>query len=830
MSALRSAIALALIVVSVLGSPVFAARPSAFPAGPTAASIAAAPGDARWDDRFAMEFGRRFNNNGYSYFDSLQAAAVFQGELYVAGRFTEDPEVGSLWNIARWNGRQWRPVGNVNWTATGNSAALITDLVVHEDKLYMTGRFVLPQAQESQNIASWDGERWSGVGTGLDGPGTALASYGGDLYVGGSFFQAGNTATRNVARWDGSVWHVVGAGFQTSWSYSVGIHALLATPQGLYAAGDFIRSGTQELPALALWDGSQWSAPMPSLRGSATSLAWHNAALHVGGSLSLEGAVPTSGGLLRWDGSQGQFLTAGLPAGAVVDTVQSIGGELYLSVVEKLYRWNGAAWEQFGRPLSAGQPIRTMIAYNNTLHVIGNMACLPADCTARYVLAWTGATWNGLGEGVSSAGVGTIAIVGDAFYVSSGSEWSEQFLGSHESRSLGWWDAAGWHNVSFGANVSVTSMVAADSSLYAARAVYNSSTGYYTSTIARLEGGVWTTLPGVFSGYVKTLTYIGGSLYAGGTFSSVGNVQARTVARWNGATWVALGDPQFYEVKELAVYGDTVYVVATTAQNQSYGVVSRWDGATWTVLGTSYGHIYAMVVTPGGDLYVAGSIGSINNVDARIVARWRAGAWEALPHDFQPLPSVGPYFAGAYALEVGPDGAVYMGGRFASAGTPAMKNIARYDGAWTPLGSGIDGVVLDLALSGGNLYVGGRLSKAGDKGSANVAIWHMAPNSAPQATADTATALLDHWVDIAVLANDSDADLDGLTITSVTAPSHGVAQVVGGAVRYTPAAGFVGTDSFGYTISDGLGGTASASVLVTVVEPTGVIFLPAVVR
>jgi trimeric autotransporter adhesin len=833
MSALRSAIALALIVVSVLGSAVFAARPAANPVRPFAAASAAAPGDSRWDDHFSMEFGRRFSNGGYNWFNSLEAAAVFRGELYVAGRFQEGSEVDSLWNIARWNGRQWKPLGAVNWHATGGLYDLITDLVVHEDKLYITGRFVMPQAQESQNIASWDGERWSGVGTGLDGPGTALASYGGDLYVGGNFSQGADSGLGNVARWDGTAWHAVGASFQPESYPSARIHALLGTPQGLYAVGSFARSGTQELHTLALWDGSQWSAPMPNLRGSATSLVWHDGALYVGGSLSLEGGGPAGGGLLRWDGAQGEFFIDGLAPGAYVHAVSSIGGELYLSVVGRLYRWNGTAWEVFGRPLAAGTAARDMIAYNNTLNLIGNIECLPADCTARYVLAWTGANWTGLGEGVSSQGVSNLAVVGDAFYASSGSawSWSEQMLGSQRSYNLGRWDTAGWHDVSFGANTDVTSLLSVGSSLYAARGVYNSgSTGYYTSTIARLEGGVWTTLPGVFGGTVNMLAYSDGSLYAGGKFWSVDGIQTRTMARWDGATWAALGDPQFYEVTALAVHGGAVYVAATTGQNQGYAVVSRWDGATWTVLGTVYGPIEDMAMTPGGDLYIAGHMGYINNVEARIVARWRAGAWEALPNDFQSLPSVGSYQSGAYALEIGADGALYMGGLFASAGTPAMKNIARYDGTWTPLGSGIDGAVLDLEVSGGNLYVGGLLSKAGDKGSANVAIWHMAPNAAPQAAADTATALRDRASNIAVLANDSDADQDGLLITSMTAPSHGVAQVVGATVRYTPAANFVGSDSFSYTISDGVGGKASATVLVTVIEPTSVIFMPVVRR
>jgi hypothetical protein len=46
--------------------------------------------------------------------------------------------------------------------------------------------------------------------------------------------------------------------------------------------------------------------------------------------------------------------------------------------------------------------------------------------------------------------------------------------------------------------------------------------------------------------------------------------------------------------------------------------------------------------------------------------------------------------------------------------------------------------------------------------------------------------------------------------------------VVGSSVRYTPAAAFVGIDSFSYTVADGQGGEASAVVNVTVNAPPSV--------
>ena len=68
---------------------------------------------------------------------------------------------------------------------------------------------------------------------------------------------------------------------------------------------------------------------------------------------------------------------------------------------------------------------------------------------------------------------------------------------------------------------------------------------------------------------------------------------------------------------------------------------------------------------------------------------------------------------------------------------------------------------------------------------------------------------------INVLTGDTDADGDTLTVTLVTAPSDGTASISGGKVLYTPIYGYVGSDSFTYTISDGWGGTATATVNVT---------------
>lgn len=71
---------------------------------------------------------------------------------------------------------------------------------------------------------------------------------------------------------------------------------------------------------------------------------------------------------------------------------------------------------------------------------------------------------------------------------------------------------------------------------------------------------------------------------------------------------------------------------------------------------------------------------------------------------------------------------------------------------------------------------------------------------------------------IRLLANDYDEDGDTLEIVHVSSPSTqgGLLVLQGDILTYTPPFGFVGDDSFTYTISDGRGGIATATVTVTV--------------
>ena len=106
------------------------------------------------------------------------------------------------------------------------------------------------------------------------------------------------------------------------------------------------------------------------------------------------------------------------------------------------------------------------------------------------------------------------------------------------------------------------------------------------------------------------------------------------------------------------------------------------------------------------------------------------------------------------------------------------------------------------------------------------------PNSAPSAGDDTAMTDQDTPVTVSapgVLGNDTDPDGDALTVSladTVSAAGGLVAVNANGSFTYDPngkfdslAIGETATDTFGYTVSDGLGGTDTGTVTVTIYGP-----------
>ena len=124
----------------------------------------------------------------------------------------------------------------------------------------------------------------------------------------------------------------------------------------------------------------------------------------------------------------------------------------------------------------------------------------------------------------------------------------------------------------------------------------------------------------------------------------------------------------------------------------------------------------------------------------------------------------------------------------------------------------------------GTDHMGFEVSDGARLAGAPITITIVPTNDAPDAVDDIAVTDAGRPVTIDVARNDVDRDSEDLAPSDVSAPAHGTAEITDdGQIVYTPAAGFSGSDSFTYTVSDPDGADGTATVYVGVGQfPAGV--------
>jgi len=180
-------------------------------------------------------------------------------------------------------------------------------------------------------------------------------------------------------------------------------------------------------------------------------------------------------------------------------------------------------------------------------------------------------------------------------------------------------------------------------------------------------------------------------------------------------------------------------------------------------------------------------------------------------------------------VDAGPDQSVQLGQWASLDGTVSGGGLLYTPGAVTTLWSKVSGPGTVTFTDAAAVDTTATFSEAGTyvlrltaydgllQSSDEVTITVEPVNRPPVAADDTATVAEGSSSNVIdVLANDSDPDGDLLTVESVDEPDHGTAVALGDHIEYTPDADYVGEDSFDYTVSDGNGGTDTATVSVTV--------------
>ncbi len=636
----------------------------------------AAPLHAAFEEKTSWD--DRFGGPGPN--GNVYAIVASGTDVYVGGDFTMIGNVRAN-RVARWDGHVWHPLG----TDLENGVDyLVLSILVDGDNVYVGGQFVQAGPIEATNMAVWNrsSNSWSAVGGGLKGDPNALVSAivksGGNIYVGGRFAKAGDVTAVNVARWDGSAWAPVAGGVDGV------VGSMAATANEIYVGGTFTHAGSttaQNIASYAITQGT-WSALGSGIDGSVRTILVNGADVYVGG-------VFTNGG--------------------------GIGAK-------HLARWNSAArtWSKFDDMIDNGaveSGVHALAIDADYLYVggdfrMGQKTTWDRIDSVRCLARWNFAAskWEAMGESVieydnQAPQVNTIALVGRKLY-----------LGGH-------FPMAGFYEAS---NL----------------AQYDLDNKLWTSLTSGINGGT--------GGYivegkkqardtmgVRALTMVGNWIYVGGVFNTAGGVSARSIARFDGQQWQALGAgltdsklvfPGPPMVLVIAAIGNDIWAGGrfNMAGDQAAKNIARWDGTSWTALpapptpANAFDSVTA-IVGMGTNVYVGG-IARVGGIPRGIVYRWNGTQWDTLGFSFD---------RAVRALAVH-NNLLYIGGEFTTAGSTPARGLAVYDPATSQVSAvanGPNGNVRAIAVSGNDMYIGGDFTAVGSTPAARIVLWHPGTSS-----------------------------------------------------------------------------------------------------
>ena len=617
----------------------------------TTAGGVAVSGVAKWDGYTWSPLGLGVGFAGGA--GVVHALATSGTNLYVGGNFTTAGGVTAS-GVAKWDGNTWSPLGS----GMGGQYLEVDALVVSGSDLYAGGQFTTAGGVSASRIAKWDGSAWSALGSGMDSYVYALATSGTNLYAGGSFTTAGGVSANRIAKWDGHGWTALSSGMNNL------VNALAVSGDDLYAGGAFSTAGGISASRIAKWNGSGWSSLGYGVAGvgypAVYALAASSGNVYVGGFFENAGFI--NAGFIRasriamWNGSDWSALGQGFASGidGPVYAVAISGNDLYVGgdfdyagsiIANNIAKWDGSVWSSLGSGLSPGSAVYALAMWGTNLYV-GGYFTTAGGVDANNIAKWDGFVWAALGNGVGRSDgllpwVSTLVVSGNELYAG------------------GRFDYAGWFDA---------------------------------PNIAKWDGNAWSALgtgmtahPVITSKpYVSALAILGGELYAGGAFTFAGGIACYNIAKWNGSAWSPVGpgmgggtDPFYGEVSALAVFGSDMYAGGsfTTVGIVSAKYIAKWNGSVWSSMGTGMNGKVSALAVSGGDVYAGGSFTTASGANANRIAKWDGSTWSPLGSG---MGGGGSTFGGTSVRSLAVSNTnLYVGGDFATAGDKISPDLTR---------------------------------------------------------------------------------------------------------------------------------------------------------
>jgi len=609
----------------------------------------------------------------YQTDDSVNALAVFNGELYVGGVFCCVNGDIDLKNGARFDGTTWRDAPAFT---DGTEAYQVFDddgNGPNPPLLYAGGRGT------TTNITRWNGT--SGVS--MPSPNgdvyamtvvNAIGPMPGGLIVGGAFTHVpnpagGNFLTKNIARFDGTSFSTLrdGVGLFQSSDY---VDALRAYGSFLYVGGSFLSADDGTVPAinLAKWNGSAWSVVSANTVGAVSEMRQFGSDLMIAGSFSNAGGV-SAYNLMKWTGSAYSPVTTLQQVNAIwpYGTSVAIGGlfnhddgEEDTSNTSNIAVWNGhttrrLGWGVNGR-VNALSWYSTPGPFGSAILVAGGEFTaadggINGAITANRIAYWvenslTPAQWEPLGSGFNSS-VHALAqfngstVAGGSFTASGAT--SVPYLAKYSGSPATWQPLT---TVNPGLNGAVLALKSFSDAL-GGTSSYLVIGGSFTSApgsgvaasrvLLRRESPIvgesaWQALGAGFNNTVYALERYGNGLnartYAGGAFTLSGGITVNRIARLNGANWEAVGTGVGFNnvVLGLRASGADLYATGlfTSVDGISVNGIAKWNGTAWSAVEGGLTGTGSALLSYQTELLVGGSFTAVNagSIPSHGVARW----------------------------------------------------------------------------------------------------------------------------------------------------------------------------------------------------------------
>jgi hypothetical protein len=641
-------------------------------------------------------------------------APLPNGELLVAGRRFNSLGLTPTYNIAILNFTNgWR---------TLNALEAASKLPVTNDTVLINGSVIYAGGLSTLGgpaLSRYDGFTWEAI-PGITGEVMALQQVGDKILAGGTFTIAGNSFA-NLALWDGQSWSSIGSPDPGP------VRAILARPEGIYIGGDFNTIGGKPVSKLARCNGAAWES-LAHFRGPAKveSIVGEQDRLYIGGRFTNIGGADFEN-VAEWDGAAWNNVGGGLnhPSGvAEVRNLNLIDHQLWASglffysgndlrtgpIVISIGTWDGAKWIDRG-------PASQFPVYVPVIDLAGQQyTAIPFAPGMLEIARYTATGWEPSGRGSITLGARfLVPAQGKIFHTTlfQTNFWSlASFDGKSSSlvstifRATTPAPTAGiyWHNQVF---------------LSAKSQVFGSTTA---NKIAAWDGSNWLPLGNGLPAAATALHAAGDTLAAGGTFG---------LLLWDGANWVPTGPDMSSGGGVFALESDskTLYVGGGFASAAKALVALDLSSHSWKSLGDDFdGAVYTIALGSNGHLYVGGKFVNIGALKVNGIAELYDHQWHALGSG---ISMDGSSYVLKIALSDSND--LYAGGVFAAAGGITVNNVARWrNGQWAALDGGITSpprpTPLDMYVQGSDLILAGGFIMVGSGiESDNFAIWHDQP-------------------------------------------------------------------------------------------------------